>query len=269
MKLILTDIDGTILPWGNSEVSARIIAAFHAALDAGECVGPASGRSYSWIPSFFGGDASCCATALATNGLQIYYGGEKICEKTLPTAALEAARRVVAARPHAGMLCFNGATPLLVEGAASDLVQVFPDYAKACVSAKRIPAGPVVKANVFTSAGNVAHHELVEALGREVAALDVDLARPGFSNVMPAGWNKGTAVTYLRDYLGVAPEEVFVFGDAGNDLPMFNVVENSVAVGNATPEAAAAARWHIGTVDDDAVAGAIELLAAGKFPFTE
>ena len=58
-----------------------------------------------------------------------------------------------------------------------------------------------------------------------------------------------------------------VFGDAGNDLAMFDAVENAVAVANATPEAAVAARWHIGACADDAVAQIIEQVAAGEWPF--
>ena len=86
---------------------------------------------------------------------------------------------------------------------------------------------------------------------------------------MLTGWDKGTAATYLRDLLGVKPGDVFVFGDANNDLPMFRDVENSVAVANATEEAAAAARWHVGSVTEDAVADAIERLSVGEFPFTK
>ena len=80
VKLILTDIDGTILPAGEHAVSPRTVAAFHAAIDAGMLVGPASGRGYAWIPPFFG-DEACCAMALATNGLQVYLGGEKVLDR--------------------------------------------------------------------------------------------------------------------------------------------------------------------------------------------
>ena len=58
-----------------------------------------------------------------------------------------------------------------------------------------------------------------------------------------------------------------VFGDAGNDLSMLSHVPDSVAVANATPEAAAAARWHIGACADDAVADAVLALARGEWPF--
>ena len=63
VKLILTDIDGTILPYGHMRVSERTVAAIHAALDAGIVAGPASGRFHSWIPAFFGGDEPRCTAA--------------------------------------------------------------------------------------------------------------------------------------------------------------------------------------------------------------
>lgn len=77
--------------------------------------------------------------------------------------------------------------------------------------------------------------ELARLLSHELPELDFDVPQTGFTNIMPKGWNKGAAALYLRDYLGVAPEDVFVFGDAENDLAMLEAVENSVAVSNATP----------------------------------
>lgn len=268
IKLILTDIDGTILPRGEKCVSARTVEAFHAALDAGIVIGPSSGRGYAWIPPFFGGDASCCTTAIATNGSQVYVDGEKAVEKTLPPAALEHLRAIVAETPRAGLICFDGATPLLVEGAVGDLAKSFASYAEKAVPAEGIPEFPVVKANVFSGGSPEDMLALVARLNAEVPELAVDHAMPRFSNIMLAGWNKGAAVLWLCGRLGIDADEVVVFGDADNDLSMFNVVEHSVAVANATGPAAAAARWHIGACADDAVAGAILALAAGEWPFT-
>lgn len=132
---------------------------------------------------------------------------------------------------------------------------------------RALPDFPVIKANVFTGAGERAAAALVARLNAEVTALDVDRAMPTYSNIMPRGWNKGTAVAWMAERLGVGLDEVVVFGDADNDLPMFSAVPNSVAVSGATGEAANAARWHIGACEDDAVAAAIEGLAAGEWPF--
>ena len=268
IKLILTDIDGTILPKGDKQVSPRTVAAFHAALDAGIAIGPCSGRGYDWIPPFFGGDTACCTTAIATNGLQIYLEGTKVLERSLPHEALQQVRAIVADTPHAGLLCFDGGVPLLLEGTRADLAQAFPAYAETCVDADATPAEPVVKANVFSGGSEQDMRELVARLNAEVAPLDVDHALSHFSNMMVAGWNKGEAVRWVAERLGIGLDEIVIFGDADNDLPMFRVVEHAVAVANATPEASAEARWHIGACADDAVAVAIEAIAAGAWPFT-
>lgn len=109
---------------------------------------------------------------------------------------------------------------------------------------------------------------LLARAAREEPELDLDYAHVGFSNVMPHGYNKGSGARMLCELLGIDTSEVVVFGDAGNDLPLFSVVPNSVAVANAQPEAARAARWHIGRCEDDAVAAAIEALASGEWPFS-
>ena len=59
-----------------------------------------------------------------------------------------------------------------------------------------------------------------------------------------------------------------MFGDANNDIEMLSAVPNSVAVASATADAKAAARWHIGPVEEDAVPHAIAAIARGEWPFT-
>lgn len=267
VKLILTDIDGTILPRGARQVSPRTVAAIHEALDAGLAVGPASGRAFAFIPAFFGGDATCCATALATNGMQVYIDGEKALEQTLDRQALEHLREIVLETPRAGLVCFDGTTPLLAAGSREDLLAAFRSYGEACVVTGELPDFPVVKANVFIGSDEKAMAKLVARLNAEVEALDVDRAMPTYSNITPRGWNKGTAALWLAERLGIKPDEIVAFGDADNDLPLFAAIPNSVAVAGATPDAAAAARWHIGPCENDAVASAIESLSRNECPF--
>ncbi len=63
------------------------------------------------------------------------------------------------------------------------------------------------------------------------------------------------------EHMGIGLEEICVFGDSENDLAVIEGVPNSTAVANATPQVAAAARWHIGPADQDAVAQALEDIA--------
>jgi Cof subfamily protein (haloacid dehalogenase superfamily) len=268
-RLILSDMDSTILPKGAKTVSRRTHEAFCKALSAGIPIGPSSGRARSWVPPMFAGDERCCATAVATNGLEVYLEGTCIHHEYFSHEALAGLLDVLGHHPGCGLLCFVDAKPYIVRGTKEELAQSFPAYAETAEVQDALPEGAVTKVNVFeVGITRPETQELVDALDEEAEGLDFDLAFPGYLNAMPAGWNKGRGIQVLCEALGCTTDEVVVFGDANNDLAMFDVVENSVAVSNATEEAAAAAKWHIGACADDAVAEAIEALSEGTWPFT-
>lgn len=82
-----------------------------------------------------------------------------------------------------------------------------------------------------------------------------------------AGWNievtdkqanKGNMLERAADYYGFGKEEVLVFGDGENDLPMFEKFPHSRAMGNATSELKKIAEKVIGTNVENGVAGEID-----------
>ncbi|MBR3226514.1 MAG: HAD family phosphatase [Atopobiaceae bacterium] len=267
IRLILTDIDGTILPYGKKQVSDRVRAAFHAAQDAGIHVGPASGRGFSYIPVTFGGDATCSATCLATNGMQVFLDGALIHQELLPRAPLVRIAKLLANVRHAGLICFEDGVPLLVEGDVADLEKSFPLYARESHHVTDVPAHDIEKANVFV-AGDMAYtREVLEYLDDRIEGVGFDLPMAGFLNIKPIGWSKASGIDVMCDALGIGLDQVVVFGDGGNDVEMLAHVPHSVAVADAAPDAAVAAHWHIGTCEDESVAKAIEALAAREWPF--
>lgn len=269
IRLILTDIDGTILPEGQALVPERTLGAFRAAMDAGIRVGPASGRGISHVTSAFGGDGRYVATALATNGMEVYLDARLIHREYLPHRAMERVAGVLHGRPHMGAIVFVEGTPLLVEGTREDLAESFATYARQSQEVPAVPDTPIVKMNVFVSGGLEPTRRVLELLRDEVPELDYNIPVPGFLNLTPPGYNKGTGVDIICEALGIGPEQVVVFGDSGNDLEMLAHVPNSVAVANATDEARSAARWHVGSCEEGAVARAIEQLARGAWPFSD
>ncbi len=267
IRLILTDIDGTILPYGKTQVSDRVRAAFHAAQAAGIHVGPASGRGFSHIPVSFGGDAACSATCLATNGMQVFLDGVLIHQELLPRAPLVRMAELLADVDHAGLICFEDGVPLLVEGDVADLETSFPMYARESHPVADVPAHDIEKANVFV-AGDMAYtREVLEYLEARIEGIGLNLPMVGFLNIIPVGWSKASGIDVLCDALGIGLDQVVVFGDGGNDLEMLTHVPNSVAVADAAPEAVAAAHWHIGPCEEESVAATIEALSAGEWPF--
>ena len=72
------------------------------------------------------------------------------------------------------------------------------------------------------------------------------------------GVNKGSAVQALCARLGLGPDQVMAFGDAGNDLELLGWAGWSFAMGNASDEAKAVAHYTTGTNREGGVGMAVE-----------
>ncbi len=79
-------------------------------------------------------------------------------------------------------------------------------------------------------------------------------------DIHPPCRGKAEALRWLAEEHGVDPERVVAVGDAGNDVPMMRAAGLGVAMGNAYPDALAAADRVIGANDTDAIAGLVEEL---------
>ncbi|RLA16426.1 MAG: hypothetical protein DRQ56_10585 [Gammaproteobacteria bacterium] len=77
-------------------------------------------------------------------------------------------------------------------------------------------------------------------------------------DVQPPCLGKAEAFRFLRQRYEIEPERVIAFGDATNDIPMFEVAGRSVAMGDGMPEALEVADVVIGDNDSDALAEYLE-----------
>ncbi|MDO4536879.1 MAG: HAD family hydrolase [Coriobacteriales bacterium] len=265
VRLVLFDIDGTILPYGTKVVSERTRAAIHAVQAAGIHAGPASGRGFSHIPASFAGDAACSSTCLATNGMQVYLDGRLIHQSYIPREQVVRLAELTDGIEHAGTICFEEGRAVLVSGCVDDLEESFPLYAAEVDELRAVPDHDLEKVNVFIAGDMDATRAVFEQLRRRELEVGLNLPMVGFINVTPLGWSKADGIDLLCEALGITLQQVVVFGDGGNDVEMLAHVPNSVAVAGAAPEAAAAARWHIGECEDEAVAKVLEGLAAGRW----
>ena len=266
IKFVLSDMDNTLIPFGNELVSQRTIDAIHACQEQGIDVGPASGRDRGELSSFFGGDASCYNTGVLVNGQRIYYLGEIVYEKTLPRDELRAVERLVA--PLEGCAFITYRDNNFGDWVGEPRERLGAMYGRSFMCGGRrhemLPDYPVVKAGIVClDPGRLTQ------LQRQLGEMCPDLIFPNtvvnWMDVSLRDWNKGDGVKILQRVLGLADEEVCVFGDADNDLGMLNAVPNSCAVANANENAARAARWHVGASADDGVAIALEQIAeAGR-----
>jgi hydroxymethylpyrimidine pyrophosphatase-like HAD family hydrolase len=168
IKLVLTDMDNTLIPFGRSGASERTLAAIHACLDAGVAFGPATGRNRSEVAGFLCYDEAAYQTAVLVNGQQVYLQGKLVAEQTLDPAALRAAEELIRGRRGLALLVYR-------PDGTCDWVGDEPEHlGKFMVNAmhngsqrhETLPAYPVVKAGLVA----LVEHEEELALQAELSA---------------------------------------------------------------------------------------------------
>lgn len=98
---------------------------------------------------------------------------------------------------------------------------------------------------------------IMEKYGKE---LKVTLSGHQWLDTMDPGVNKGNAVKLLQESLDIRPEETVAFGDQLNDIEMLKQAYFSFAVANARPETKAAARFLADSNKNDGPLKIMELL---------
>jgi hydroxymethylpyrimidine pyrophosphatase-like HAD family hydrolase len=265
IKLVLTDLDDTLIRNGLPRATDHALAGIHAMLDAGLRFGPVSGRIPSDLGWMFGDDEACYATGAPVNGQMVYVDGKLVHVETLDGSELNRLSEVVSRIPDACLALYDLETSS--EEGSGYFVSPNEAHAKACMklfphfkrSVRRLSDTSYVKANVWCGGDRTHITELRDMLREEFPSMDFVFPGPTapIIDISPGGWSKGSAVRLLADELGITLDEIAVFGASENDLSMIRAVPNSVAMANASEEVARAARWHIGYSADDAVADAL------------
>lgn len=102
----------------------------------------------------------------------------------------------------------------------------------------------------------------VENAVGDVAAITT--AVPNMLEALPAGASKGAGAVKLLESFGVDPINTMCLVDGENDLSLIDVVNVSVAMGNALSSVKSAAKYVVGTNDDHGVSEAIERFVLSK-----
>ena len=262
--LIASDVDGTLLD-DDEKVTARTRAAVNAAVDAGAHFVLATGRPPRWVHPVV--DALGFAPmAVCANGAVIYDASADriLSARTLSADALcelaEIATRVIPgaglAVERVGFSAHDAATPQFVSSPGYEHAWLNPDNTE--VSLEDLLAAPAVKLLIRKAGARSSDMaaELVKHIGLEG---DITYStNNGLVEVVPLGVSKATGVEELAHPLGITAEDIVAFGDMPNDVPMLHWAGLGVAMGNAHPDAVAAANEVTASNSDDGVARVLE-----------
>lgn len=275
IKLVLSDMDNTLVPFGARHASPRTIEAIHAVLDAGVRFGPDTGRDYVELMRFFKMDEACFMTGIFSNGKRVRADGRYVQTTLIDHDVL--VRIDQALRPEGGMflVCYPAETnlfnPAYGVGVSSAELAVFE--ARTSFNGGTVDEVPdidFVAATIACPGGLERMERCRQIIADAVPEVRIVSPIPEWFDVLPVGTSKAAGLEVLLEALGIGVNEVAVFGDAENDLEIMRKVPHSVAVANASDEVLEVARHCVGASADEGVADALFEIAratrAGEMP---
>lgn len=265
IKLLATDLDGTLLHSGKP-VSAGNIAAAQAAAQAGTVVTIATGRMYRAalpVAEALGLDVPIItyngALIKSTSG-KIYHEhflDEEICRRL---ADFCEARQWYLQSYSGDELYYSdyGAFSKRYE-LSQKVIGEEIGYA-----GMREKVSRMYKMLIITSGPKVTQDWMAELEAGFGDSISMTQSAPDFIEIIAPGVSKAAGLTKLAEILGVDIRETMAIGDASNDLPMLRAAGFSVAMGNATDEVKAVTDAVTGDCDEDGWAQAVYRYVLGE-----
>jgi len=264
VRMIATDLDGTLVRSDGRTIAARTRAALAAAEAAGLLVVLVTGRPPRWM--------SEVAEITGHTGLAICANGALLYD--LHTAAVVDSHLLTPPMLRAVVQRLQAEIPDLRFGVEYGMTFAHePEYRHGwAIGAPQARVGPVDTIIDQAAAKLLARHPTLdpdELLRRAVLVLGEDATVThssdyGLLEISAYGVTKASALAELAGRHGIGPDGVIAFGDMPNDLAMLAWAGRAVAVANAHPDVLAAADEITGSNDEDGVAQVIERLLAER-----
>lgn len=253
IKLIASDLDGTLLQNGAQRLTPRALRLIQRLTERGICFVAASGRQYDNEVRLFGpiGDR---ISYIAENGSICIHRGEVVSRTVIDQDLI---RRIIEEVKKDGRFellisredsCFIEARdPVFV----NHIVNVMKNTTR-IVEDVRDVEGPILKIAVgkMEADPDMVKEYLRHLQGKFQGEIKVVTSGNVWIDFIAPGTNKGTALLALLDRLQIKPEECMAFGDQYNDVEMLQAAGVSYAMANAVSGISEYASYVTDSVED-------------------
>lgn len=221
IKMVCSDLDGTLLQYGKKLIEGEIFDEIRALHDRGILFCPASGRQYTSLRKLFAPVADDCIY-LCENGAVVYRGGKVIAKTPMPRAlAEEIAWDFWNNTEDLGEVMLSGENMsyLMERGhGVVDRIKFIGNNYTVITDPAQIPED-IVKVSVYLVDGV---EPFVERFVPKWQQANCAVAGPKWIDTTVA--NKGIGVQSICRVLGIDPADVMAFGDNYNDVAMLETV---------------------------------------------
>ena len=247
IKLVASDIDGTLLPEGTDRINPEIFEVIRKLKEKDILFAAASGRHYSSMSRLFE-EVKDDIIFITENGAYVCCRGYTMLEDVIDWELIQEWVKEVRQIPQASFTLDTkeGFYSESQDPVFLDLIQ--KGYKSKLTIQEDVLAEEkkVVKMAIYRAKDIklVAEEQIPKWRDRLYCAVSGDI----WVDFMNKTANKGNAIRSIQETLHISPDETMVFGDNHNDLEMIRSATESYAVGNAA-EAVKKAANHIADIN--------------------
>lgn len=264
IKLIATDLDGTLLRDDKTFDVGRLQDLLPQLSSAGMLFVAASGNSYTKLAHYFEGLTDQMAF-VAENGALVVVDNQVVVKQTIPrqrwqqvVAALLTSPLMTGQKVLLSGLTGSYALTSADAGYLAKMRFFYPDLQ--LVADLNAVTDDITKVATHFPPSTVA---VGEAFLNRIEGVVATTSGYQSIDVIADGVSKGAALIQLAARLGISTSEIAVFGDNLNDLSMLEAAGYAVAMGNGVEAVQACADKVIGSNNDDAVLTEMERIVNG------
>lgn len=259
IKLIASDIDGTLVNDGTNKVNPEIFEVVLRLKEKGIQFAAASGRQWVSIERLFE-PVKERIFYLSDNGAYVGCHGRNLFLNTIDRElALEMVEDIKKEPELEVML--SGPDVVYMDTKDQEFVDWIIDGYKfqvKLVEDVRKVDDRFIKVSAYKKHG--VQEATKEIRKKYENRMKVTISGDMWMDCMASGVCKGQAIEVLQKGLDIKPEETMAFGDQLNDVEMLGRAYYSFAVGNARPEVKEAARFQTDTNRNDGVLKILKML---------
>lgn len=248
IRLITSDLDGTLLQGGSWELSGDIFPLIRRLTAHGIPFAVASGRQHFRLREMFD-EVAQEIYFICENGAVVYKGDTPLCETALDTQKAHELIGEIVAHPLCDEVLISGAKSCYLMTDNEEYIHLIRDllgYRTQIISSVDEIPEPIIKVTAYRKDGAAILQPLLcptwdKVFHGAIAGhewLDFTLA------------DKGMGLDVICKDLGISPDDVMSFGDNYNDAPLMDKVGYPYIMDNAADALKARYPYHCSRVND-------------------
>ncbi|MDD3142200.1 MAG: HAD family hydrolase [Lachnospiraceae bacterium] len=234
IKLIASDLDGTVLQNGAQEIEPEFFQLILDLKKKGIHFVAASGREYDNMRNLFD-PIKDEISYVSLNGAQYHYNGKRTILSTIEPELTQKIIRAIRAHGRCEII-YSSKYHTYVESKNDDFKNHLTNIVKnniTVVDDLLALDEPALKIAICDPESI----DNCESYFREIFEEYIGVRTSGnlWLDFIPLGVDKSIALQYIMNHRGVTPDECMAFGDQWNDVEMLEMMGTSFAMANAVP----------------------------------